>query len=104
MQRTLAAFATLAMGFLSLLTTTAGVAQTIESFYADASSYEAPAFRITDLSPMPPPPCFRVSSHLVDVARSPIRITLLLSPFSSYDVRGGRDVTVDTTPASVTIS
>ena len=95
MRRAYAAFAALTMGLLALLAATAVVAQTIESFYADTSSYEAPAFRITDLFPKPPPPCFFVSSELVDVARSPIRITLLLNPITSCDVPGGRDVTVD---------
>lgn len=51
-------------------------AQTIESYYADTSSYDWPVIRVVDSLPRPAYACEFVRQAHVDTARDPIRIAL----------------------------
>jgi Repeat of unknown function (DUF5648) len=84
-------------GFLALLPVAGSVSgQSIEPYYADTSSYEAPAFLIKDMYALPISTCLTVSGESVEVEGSTIRFTLEVRPFPSCNVPGGRDLTVNT--------
>ena len=69
-----------ALGCAALVALAAGtkiaIAQTVEPYYADTSSYEAPALRVVDSLQRPTSACEFVRRDVVDVGRDPIRVAI----------------------------